>query len=62
MVPWYIQQQLTDLNWIISLNIIILYIIKSWIHIYYILIYLATMLNVCFITLNIFIALLIWTI
>lgn len=62
MVPWYIQQQLTDLNWIISLNIIILYIIKSWIHIYYILIYLATMLNVCFITFNIFIALLIWTI
>lgn len=61
MVPWYIQQQLTDLNWIISLNIIILYIIKSWIHIY-ILIYLATMLNVCFITFNIFIALLIWTI
>lgn len=30
MVPWYIQQQqLTDLNWIISLNIIILYIIKN---------------------------------
>lgn len=62
MVPWYIQQQLTDLNWIITLNIIILYIIYNWIHIYHILIYLATMLNVCFIAFNIFIALLIWTI